>query len=90
MARDSSCLSAKLVCRTQRAIWYNAFVSESAAHPEAVENWLAVKPKAWGFLAGKGIIAARDRLGRTLTEPERLAVWNSLWQGLEILRSSQR
>jgi len=55
-------------------------------HPEAVRRWLANEPGSWGFLAGKAVLDYRRRLGRTLTEAERRAVWSLLWGRLTALR----
>ena len=48
-------------------------------HPEQVDAWLADLPGAWGFLAGQAVLAERRRLGRSLTDGERRAVWQALW-----------
>ena len=54
---------------------------------ETVRTWpdLALgtrtgRPKAWGALAGQGVAALRERLGRPLTEDERRMLWAALWQ----------
>jgi hypothetical protein len=54
---------------------------------ETVRTWpdLALgartaRPKAWGALAAHGVTALRERLGRQLTDNERRALWNALWQ----------
>ncbi len=38
------------------------------------------RPKAWGALAGHGVAALRERLGRQLTDAERRALWTALWR----------
>ena len=43
------------------------------------------RPKAWGALAGHGVVALRARLGREVTDPERRALWTALWR--EALRA---
>jgi hypothetical protein len=53
-----------------------------AAHEERVRAWLRNEPGAWGYLAGQAVLTERRRLGRPLTEPERRAVWQSLWNAL--------
>lgn len=64
-----------------------AAVAETlAAHPEAVDRWLANQPGAWGFLSGQGILAYRRRLERQLTESERRRLWTVLWNALEARR----
>ena len=55
-------------------------------HPDRVQAWLANRPGAWGFLAGQAVLAERRRLGRALTEAERRAVWQALWDRLTELR----
>jgi hypothetical protein len=52
------------------------------SHPERVRAWLANEPGAWGFLAGQAVLAERRRRGRSLTERERRAVWQALWDRL--------
>jgi len=37
------------------------------------------RPKAWGKLAALGVVVYRDILGRSPTDPERRALWSSLW-----------
>ena len=65
------------------ATWLTAVVAETlAAYPAVVDRWLASQPGAWGFLAGQGVLAARQRLGRRLTDAERRAVWAALWAAL--------
>lgn len=54
-----------------------------AAHPEQAAAWAATRPGAWGILAGRAILAHRRTLGRTLSQPERRAVWAALWAELE-------
>jgi hypothetical protein len=53
---------------------------------ETVSSWpdLAVgtrtaRPKAWGALAGYGVVALRERLGRAPSDAERRALWSALW-----------
>lgn len=57
-----------------------------AEHRERVDAWLRDEPGAWGALAAQGILAARRALGRRLTEAERRAVWQRLWEMLSALR----
>jgi hypothetical protein len=54
---------------------------------ETVQTWpdLALgtrtaRPKAWGALAGHGVAALRERVGRQLTDAERRALWTALWR----------
>jgi hypothetical protein len=54
-----------------------------AAYPEQVADWQAGRPGAWGYLAGRAVLAERERLGRRLTDPERRAVWAALWAALQ-------
>ncbi|MEK6225846.1 MAG: hypothetical protein AABM40_06050 [Chloroflexota bacterium] len=44
------------------------------------------RPKAWGALAGHGVAALRERLGRQLTDAERRALWAALWREALIAR----
>jgi hypothetical protein len=60
-----------------------------AAHADRVDAWLRNEPGAWGFLASQAVLTERRRLGRTLTEPERRAVWQALWDELVTLRASR-
>jgi len=60
-----------------------------ASHAEMVNNWLAGRPKSWGYLAGKAVGAYRRRLGRDLSDAERRTVWARLWQALTELKVSQ-
>ena len=54
-----------------------------------VDKWLADEPRSWGFLAGKAVIACREKLGRALTDTERREVWNLLWNRLTMLEGSR-
>lgn len=65
-----------------------AITATIAANPEHVARWLVNAPGAWGFLAGRAVLAYRDRLGRTLTDGERRQVWAALWTALERIRWS--
>ena len=47
-----------------------------------VGKWVVGQPGSWGFLSGKAVIAYRQTLGRTLTDPERREVWDLLWKCL--------
>ncbi len=55
-----------------------------------VQDWMADRPGAWGFLAGKAVIAYRQRLGRSPTDPERRRVWRLLWETLSALKRRRR
>ena len=67
-----------------------AAVAETlAAHPDAVDRWLANQRGAWGFLAGQGILALRRRLERRPTDDERKRLWTALWSALEARRQTQ-
>ena len=59
------------------------------AHQAQVRGWLADEPGAWGYLAGQAVLAERRRLGRSLTERERRAVWQALWDRLVELRAGE-
>jgi hypothetical protein len=51
-------------------------------NPEMVRAWLLNEPGSWGFLAGRAVLAYRDKRGRKLTDMERRAVWDLLWRTL--------
>ena len=55
--------------------------------PELVRDTAARKPKAWGALAAKGVLAFRDLAGRPPTEAERRAIWAGLWRSAEEQRA---
>ena len=48
--------------------------------PELIRDTAARKPKAWGALAAKGVLAFRDLAGRAPSEAERRAIWSGLWR----------
>jgi hypothetical protein len=50
---------------------------------ELVRDTAARKPKAWGALAGRGVVAFRELAGRAPTDAERRAIWAGLWQAVE-------
>ncbi len=49
---------------------------------ELAAGVLKGRPKTWGPLAAKAIVALKERLGRAPTEAERRAVWGALWRAL--------
>ena len=51
--------------------------------PQLVRDVAARRPKAWGALAAKGILAFRDLTGRAPSETERRAIWSALWSAAE-------
>ncbi len=51
--------------------------------PELVRETAARRPKAWGALAAKGVLAFRELAGRAPTDPERRAIWSGLWRAAE-------
>jgi hypothetical protein len=51
--------------------------------PELVRDTAARRPKAWGALAAKGVVAFRDLAGRAPTDSERRAIWAGLWRAAE-------
>ncbi len=55
-----------------------------------VREWMEERPGAWGFLAGKAVIAYRQGLGRGLTDLERRRVWRLLWGTLSALKERRR
>jgi hypothetical protein len=50
------------------------------AWPDLALGTRTARPKAWGALAGHGVAALRERLGRQLTDAERRALWTALWR----------
>ncbi len=50
---------------------------------EKVLGWMRDESGCWGYLAGKAVMASRDRLGRPLNDEERRLVWHRLWWVLE-------
>jgi hypothetical protein len=48
--------------------------------PDLALGTRTARPRAWGALAGHGVAALRERLGRKLTEAERRALWTALWR----------
>ena len=52
-----------------------------------VARWMAGEPGSWGPLAGKAVIACRQKLGRKLTDFERRQVWSLLWNNLVELKN---
>ena len=60
---------------------YRAVARETVQRwPDLAEGTRTSRPKAWGALAGHGIAALRQRIGRALTEGERRALWDALWR----------
>ena len=51
--------------------------------PELVAATAARRPKAWGALAARGVLAFRELAGRAPTEAERRAIWSGLWRAAE-------
>jgi hypothetical protein len=51
--------------------------------PQLIRDSAARRPKAWGALAAKGILAFREVAGRAPTEAERRAIWSGLWRAAE-------
>ena len=50
------------------------------AWPDLALGTRTARPKAWGALAGHGVTALRERLGRPLADAERRALWTALWR----------
>ena len=48
--------------------------------PDLALGTRTARPKAWGALAGHGVAALRERMGRQLTDAERRALWTVLWR----------
>lgn len=45
------------------------------------------EPGSWGYLAGQGVLAYKQHLGRSLTDIERRLVWDRLWWWLGQVRT---
>ena len=60
------------------------------AERATVEAWLRDEPGSWGALAGRAVLAARQALGRRLTDTERRIVWQALWDRLVRVRNDER
>ena len=51
--------------------------------PALVRDAATRRPKAWGALAAKGVVAFRELAGRAPTDTERRAIWSGLWRAAE-------
>ncbi|HSW95264.1 MAG TPA: hypothetical protein VLI88_03785 [Patescibacteria group bacterium] len=51
--------------------------------PELIRTTAARRPKSWGALAAKGVLAFRELAGRAPTDAERRAIWSGLWRATE-------
>jgi hypothetical protein len=51
--------------------------------PELIRATAARRPKSWGALAAKGILAFRELAGRAPTDAERRAIWSGLWRAAD-------
>jgi hypothetical protein len=59
--------------------------------PDLVAGTRLRRPKAWGQLAGAGVLAFRRIAGRAPSDVERRAIWSGLWaaaHGADDLTSS--
>ena len=56
-----------------------------AREHELVRDTAARRPKAWGALAARGVVAFRELAGRAPSESERRAIWAGLWRAAEEL-----
>lgn len=54
-----------------------------AREPALVHDTAARRPKAWGALAARGILAFRELAGRGPSDAERRAIWSALWRAAE-------
>lgn len=50
------------------------------AQKQLAHDVRSATPKAWGKLAALAVVAYRRRLGRSLSDPERRALWSALWR----------
>jgi hypothetical protein len=53
------------------------------SEPDLVRDTAARRPKAWGTLAARGVVAFRELAGRAPTDAERRAIWSGLWRAAE-------
>jgi len=53
------------------------------AWPDLAAGTRTGRPKAWGALAGHGVTALRDQLGRPLLDDERRRLWAALWRAAQ-------
>jgi hypothetical protein len=53
------------------------------SEPDLVRDTAARRPKAWGALAARGVVAFREIAGRAPTDTERRAIWAALWRAVE-------
>ena len=53
---------------------------------DKVVAWINNEPGSWGFLAGRAVLACRERKGEPLTNPERRIVWHRMWELLTALK----
>ena len=51
--------------------------------PELIRDTAARRPKSWGALAAKGVLAFRELAGRAPSDAERRAIWSALWHAAE-------
>ncbi len=58
--------------------------------PDLVESTRLRTPKAWGQLAGLGVVTFRRLAGRAPTEDERRAIWAGLWRAVAEGRTRMR
>ncbi len=56
---------------------------------ELIREVAARRPKAWGALAAKGILAFRELAGRPPTDTERRAIWSALWTAAEAVSATR-
>jgi hypothetical protein len=55
-----------------------------------IEKWLNNESGSWGALAGKAVLACRQKLGRRLSDSERRQVWQLLWEQLQDIRANNK
>jgi hypothetical protein len=53
---------------------------------ENVVAFFRNKPGSWGYLAGQGVLAYKNHMGRSLTDIERRLVWDRLWWWLNQIK----
>lgn len=51
-----------------------------AADEDLAEGTRVGRPKAWGSLAAKGVLAFRDAFGRAPNDSERRSLWDAVWR----------
>ena len=65
-----------------------AVAATCRAYADLVRDAARARPKAWGALAARGVVAFREGAGRPPSDAERRAIWAGLWRAVEAARQS--